>query len=243
MHRFRHFLIALFVVVVLGGATFAGWALWIPEPMPEALAALQSDAQVQVTTYSWLVFTPTGKTPDHGLIFYPGGRVDARAYAPAARAIAAQGYLVVITPMPLNLAVLAAGRAEQVISAYPQVKHWALGGHSLGGAMAASYVYSHPGAIEDLIFWAAYPANNNSLADRNDVQVTSIAGALDGLATPAKLAASHSLLPATTVWVTIEGGNHAQFGWYGAQSGDNPATISRAEQQQQVIAATLAALK
>ena len=73
------------------------------------------------------------------MIFYPGGRVDPRSYAPAARAIAAQGYLAVITPMPLNLAVFTPGRAAQVIAAYPEIHTWAIGGHSLGGAMAANF--------------------------------------------------------------------------------------------------------
>jgi hypothetical protein len=61
----------------------------------------------------------------------------------------------------------------------------------------------------------------------------------DGLATEDKIAASRPLLPAATRWVAIEGGNHAQFGWYGPQSGDGTATISREEQQRQIVAATL----
>jgi hypothetical protein len=47
------------------------------------------------------------------------------------------------------------------------------------------------------------------------------------------------LLPADTVWIAIQGGDHAQFGWYGPQSGDNPATIGREEQQKQIIQATI----
>ena len=48
--------------------------------------------------------------------------------------------------------------------------------------------------------------------------------------------------PETTAWVAIEGGNHAQFGWYGPQRGDNPASISREAQQEQIVRATLALL-
>ena len=69
--------------------------------------------------------------------------------------------------------------------------------------------------------------------------MTSIYGTLDGLATTEKIAASRPQLPPTTEWVAIAGGNHAQFGWYGPQSGDNPATISREEQQRQIVEATL----
>ncbi len=232
----------MLIAFVVAGIGFAWWASQAAEPMPEALAALTSTADVTVDYTAWLTFTPTDQNPVGGLIFYPGGRVDPRAYAPAAQAIAAAGYLVVITPMPLNLAVLAPNRAEEVIAAYPNIEHWALGGHSLGGAMAATFVANHPGQIDPLVLWAAYPAAGNSLAGQTDLTVLSISGTLDGLATPADIDASRALLPPSTTFVPIEGGNHAQFGWYGPQPGDNEATISRAAEQEQVIAATLAVL-
>jgi pimeloyl-ACP methyl ester carboxylesterase len=118
--------------------------------MPEALAALESDAGVLVETAPWLVFRPANQDPSIGLILYPGGRVDPRAYAPTARALAEEGYLVVIVPMPLNLAVLAPGRAAEVMAAFPGIKSWAIGGHSLGGAMAANFAHSNPGAVRGL---------------------------------------------------------------------------------------------
>jgi len=37
--------------------------------------------------------------------------------------------------------------------------------------------------------------------------------------------------------MTIEGGNHAQFGSYGPQPGDNEATISAQEQLDQTVEA------
>jgi pimeloyl-ACP methyl ester carboxylesterase len=239
LKRWRWVIVLVVLLVptlALGG--FVIWAQATPAPMPQALSALESDSLVQVTTDRWLVFSPATQAPSSGLIIYPGGRVDSRSYAPTARAIAQEGYLVVIVPMPLHLAVLAPDAATDVMAAYPEVSHWAIGGHSLGGAMAARYAYGHPDQVEALALWAAYPDSSNDLSDRN-LAVTSIYGTLDGLATKEKIAASHALLPPTTEWVAIEGGNHAQFGWYGPQSGDNPATISREEQQRQTVAATL----
>ena len=227
--------VGLLVVLVIG---FVAWGSTPARPMPEALAALQSDARVTVTTREWLVFTPAGSRPTTGFILYPGGRVDYRAYAPAAHAIAGQGYLVVIVRMPLSLAVFDPGAAALVMAAYPDVLHWAVGGHSLGGAMAANFVFSNPGAADGLILWASYPAASNDLS-ASGVKVASISGTLDGLSTPDKIAASIPLLPPDTAWTAIEGGNHAGFGWYGVQSGDNPATISREEQQAQVVQATV----
>ena len=238
MSRLKKLWWLLIVVPVAAAAGFVVWAERTPPPMPEALSALESDGSVQVSTDRWLVFGPVSPEPKTGLILYPGGRVDPHSYASTARAIAAADYLVVIIPMPLNLAIFASGAAADVISAYPGVSNWAIGGHSLGGAMAARYAFDHPDQIQGLVLWAAYPDSSNDLSDRT-LPVTSIYGTLDGLATTEKIEASRPLLPGTTEWVAIEGGNHAQFGWYGPQSGDNPATISREEQQRQIVEATL----
>jgi hypothetical protein len=232
----------LLLVPALALAGFVLWAESTPSPMREALAALESDPQVQVTTNRWLVFRPAHRQPAVGLVLYPGGRVDARSYAPAARAIAAEGYLVIIVPMPLNLAVFAPDAAVDVFCAFPDVDSWAVGGHSLGGAMAARFAYGHPEQVKGLVLWASYPDASNDLSNR-DLAVTSVYGTLDGLATGEKIDASRPLLPPTTEWVAIAGGNHAQFGWYGPQSGDNPATISRQAQQEQLVRATLALLR
>jgi pimeloyl-ACP methyl ester carboxylesterase len=229
-------------VLVIG---FVFWGETPARPMPEAMLALQSDGKVNVQTGRWLTFQPLTATPVTGFIIYPGGRVDYRAYAPAAHQIAAQGYLVVIAPMPLNLAVFDVNAASDVITAHPEIKHWAVGGHSLGGSMAATFVHSHADAVEGLVFWASYPAGSDDLSKSN-LKVLSISGTLDGLSTPAKIEASHKLLPAHSTWVPIQGGDHAGFGWYGPQAGDNPANISREDQQAQIVRATvdfLASLK
>ncbi len=233
------------LVLLVPAVAVAGFVLWAtsgPAPMPEALAALQPDGQVRVETEPWLVFQAAGEAPSTGLVFYPGGRVDPRAYAPAARALAAEGYLVAIVPMPLGLAILAPDRAADVMAAFPKVQQWAIGGHSLGGAMAARFAYQNPDASQGLALWASYPASDDDLSGR-DMAVASIYGTLDGLATEDKIATSRPLLPPDTTWVPIEGGNHAQFGWYGHQVGDNEASITRAAQMDQVVAATLALLR
>jgi dienelactone hydrolase len=229
------------LVLVVASAGFVIWALTPLGPMPEAREALQSNAQVQVESGDWWLFRPTRIQPVGGAIIYPGGRVDPRSYAPEAQALAEQGYLAVIVPMPLNLAVFAPQKARQVIAAYPEIQDWAIGGHSLGGAMAANFVHANPSQVKGLFLWAAYPAASDNLSGF-DLAVVSIYGTLDGLATMDKISTSRPLLPADTRWVEIEGGNHAQFGWYGPQPGDNSATISRQDQQTQIIDATAALL-
>ncbi|MFN2135117.1 MAG: alpha/beta hydrolase [Candidatus Promineifilaceae bacterium] len=228
---------SLVVILLLALGGFVGWASAALGPMPEALAALESDAAVKVETEPWYVFTPQENAPETGVILYPGGRVDPRSYAPAARALAEMGTLAVIPPMPLNLAFLDAGAAAEVIAAFPAITTWVVGGHSLGGAMAASFVADHPDAADGLLLWAAYPSGD-ALAAREELAVISIYATNDGLATLDEIAASRANLPPNTQWVEIAGGNHAQFGWYGDQPGDGQATISRPEQQAQIIAAT-----
>jgi pimeloyl-ACP methyl ester carboxylesterase len=238
MRTIKKILLGLLVVLALLIIGFVIWGSTPSKPMSEALAALESTTTVKVKQDGWIEFAPVGSTPTTGFIIYPGGRVDYRAYAPTAQAIAEKGYLVIILPMPLNLAVLNPNAAEKVIAAYPDIQNWVVGGHSLGGAMAANFAYKNPSLVSGLILWAAYPASSNNLSS-TDLDVLSIYGTADGLSTGDKIDASRQLLPENTTWFPIEGGNHGQFGWYGIQPGDNPALITREEQQAQIVQATV----
>ncbi|MBI5031454.1 MAG: alpha/beta hydrolase [Chloroflexi bacterium] len=233
-------LTALVVLLVVGVGGLLVWTSNPYQPMPQALDALKSDSQVEVSNSPWLVFKSRASEPTTGFIFYPGGLVDYRAYAPAAKSIAAQGYLVVIVPMPFNLAFFDANRANDVIAKYPAIKRWAIGGHSLGGVAAAMFVKNHPDAVQAIAFWASYPNTPDDLS-QSKIAALSIYGTKDGAVD--RITASRNLLPTSTQYVVIEGGNHAQFGYYGIQSGDGVATISREEQQKQVVAATVDLLK
>lgn len=234
------------LVALVGGGIAYGSLTGRNAPRPEAIAALESDASVvvsRVPSEDWYVFTPSTGTPDTGLILYPGGFVDAVAYAPVARDIAAGGYQVIIDPMPLQLAVTNVEAADAIMAAFPNITAWAIGGHSLGGAMAAEYVSNNPGTIDGLALWAAYPAEGTDLSGL-PLQVVSIYGDADGVASIADVTGAAERLPADARFVLISGGNHTQFGRYGEglQRGDSAATISRDEQQAAVVNATLALL-
>lgn len=238
------FIIVPLVIVLVAGAGFVIWA-GTPsgETMPEALDALESDDVVAVDTSRWLVFTPADSEPTTGFIFYPGGRVLAQSYAPLGRRLAEEGYLAVLVTVPLNLAIFDTGAAAPVIEAFPDIRHWAVGGHSLGGVAAADFAHSNPGTVEGLLIYASFPQAADDLSDRDDLVVASVYGTLDGLALAEEIENSAQYLPDDTQFVAIEGGNHAQFGWYGEQSGDNAATISHEEQTDQIVAATVAVLE
>lgn len=205
-------------------------------PMPEALAAMESTATVTVVDGRPITFTPHDAATT-GIIVYPGAFVEPRSYAPAAHALAEDGVFVAIVPMPLSLAILGSNRADGVIEGHPEIADWVIAGHSLGGVMAARYTSNHPAAIDGLALWASYPEDGVDLSSWNG-ETTSIFGTLDGLTSVEDIEDSRTRLPGDTSFAPIDGGNHAYFGWYGDQRGDNPATITRVDQQRIIIDAT-----
>ncbi len=217
----------LWLLLVIPVIAVAGVYIWLLTPYSateQALSALESDEVVSVDTSRWLVFTPQERKAQTGFMFYPGGRVDEKAYAVLARSIAEAGYKTIIVPMPFDLAVLNPSAARDVMKAFPEIRHWYIGGHSLGGAMAARFAYLNTGSISGLVLLASYPASNNDLSS-TDLPVLSVYASLDGVIDQDNLENSRNLLPPETVWVQIDGGNHAQFGYYGEQRGDNDAAI------------------
>jgi hypothetical protein len=217
---------------------FVVWAETPHVPMLEAIEALESDSAVIVSTKDWIIFEPVISNKNVGFVIYPGGRIDFRSYAPMAHRIAAEGYFVVIVRMPLNLAVFGVNIASDIIKLYSQTTSWVIGGHSLGGTMAAQFAHENPSEVKGLVLWAAYPAAGTDLP-KNSLIVTTIHCTNDGLVSSSQIEDSLKLLPVSTSRIEITGGNHAQFGWYGNQGGDNSATISREEQQSQILNATL----
>jgi len=236
----KRLFLGILILLVAVSAGFVGWASFPLGPGQAAVTALQPDTVVSVETIQdWTVFHPIDKEVRTGVIFYPGGRVDYRSYAPVLRSIAEKGYLVVLVPMPLSMAFFAPDKADEVLAAFPEIQNWALAGHSLGGAMAARYCFSHPDKVQALVLWASYPANTDSLVNQN-LAVLSIYGSEDGQVE--KIEESSILLPANTAWVEIIGGSHAQFGDYGLQPGDGQASISPQLQWDQISSATVSFL-
>ena len=231
------------VVILVGIIGFIAWGLTPLGPTSEALAALESNANVTVQDKgNFIVFTPTSHIPITGFILYPGGHVDYRSYAPIAQEIASHGYMVSIVQMPLSLAVFGMDRADEVISSHPDMRYWVIGGHSLGGSMAAAYAKSHSDNVQGVAFWASYPATSDDLSI-TDLKGLSTYGSNDQVLDRDTFNATVSLLPHGTIMQVIQGGNHAQFGNYGPQQGDGMATISAADQQAQAADLTARLLR
>jgi pimeloyl-ACP methyl ester carboxylesterase len=226
----RIILISLGVViaaVIVGGLA---WALTPLGPGPTALKTLDGTEKVAVTKVDGRYeFAPHGEEPTSAVVFYPGGRVDARSYAPVAERIAARGHLVVVPVMPLSLAVLNPNAADDVIAAHPEVESWVIGGHSLGGAMAAQYAAKNASKLSGIIYFAAYAPEGADLS-KTKLSATDVTATNDTVLDAEAHADGEKRLPPDVVLDWIEGGNHAQFGDYGEQPGDSPATISGEQQ-------------
>ena len=186
---------------------------------------LPQDTQWKEKSDGTIVFEPEEATK--GFIFYPGGKVEYTAYIPLMHALSEQGILCVLVEMPFNLAVLDINAADGIQEQYPQIEDWYIGGHSLGGSMAASYLSDNLTDFEGLILLGSY-----STADFSDsnLDVLSIYGSEDKVMNQEKYDKNKSNLPSNFTEIIMEGGCHAYFGMYGAQDGDGTPNISNEEQ-------------
>lgn len=203
-----------------------------------ALAALEGSEDVTVTELAdgSVAFVPADIRC--GLVFYPGGKVEPDAYAPLLMACAERGILCINLQPTLNLAILDMDAADGVIAQFPQVDTWYLGGHSLGGVVAADYLARHQDEFEGVVLLAAYPAIDLSGTSEHVLQVV---GSNDGVLDRDRYEEARELLPEDSEELVIEGGNHAQFGDYGPQDGDGEAAVT-AREQQEVTAEAIAGL-
>lgn len=231
-------LIAVVIILLFG----IQWITYERQPLPKAIAALESDNFVQVTRKPWLTFSPVKSAPATGFIFYPGGRISHLGYSDFMRTIALQGYLVVVPQMPFNIAAANPDVASEIIKSHPEITRWVIGGHSVGGTMAAQFTKTHAGMIAGLVIWASYPADNVDLS-ASSIPVALIYGSLDPAANDESVLARRRLLPESALVVRIDGGDHHQFGSYEINPEDRHATLDRNSQMEKIIQSTLSLLK
>ncbi len=172
-----------------------------------------------------IIFKP--ENPVAGFIFYPGGKVEHRAYIPLMQALCERGVLCVLLKMPLNFAVLDMNAADGKQGEYPEITDWYIGGHSLGGSMAASYLGSHSSDYKGLVLLGSY--STEDLSD-SSIKVLSVFGSEDKVMNMESYIRYKSNLPVNFIEKKISGGCHAFFGMYGAQDGDGIPTITNEEQ-------------
>lgn len=181
-----------------------------------ALAVLNNHPSIELSD-NLTILKPSYAT-DKALIFYPGAKVEHTAYLPLLEKIQKQGMMVILVEMPFNMAIFDANAAEDIMTQFPDIKEWYMAGHSMGGAMASKYASENEDKIQGLILLGAYV-----YGDYPPSKALTVYGTFnDNL---------EEYIDYEDNIVIIEGGNHAQFGNYGPQKGDPPATITAEEQQ------------
>lgn len=243
MKKSKIIVLVVFVsILFVLAAGFFSWTQFYYKPTDNALSYLVPDDSVNVEIDGDIRFTPKKEKKDTGFIFYPGGKVDERAYSYIGHELAKHGYTVVIAKMPLRLAIFKTDAAGAILDRNIEIEKWYIGGHSLGGTAAAIFTASSTDTIEGIVFLASYPAGSSNLS-KTGLPAVSITGSNDGIVDMEGVEKTKNLLPSNTVFVEIKGGNHSQFGDYGLQDGDNNATVSIEEQHAEVIENILMLLK
>ena len=187
-----------------------------------ALAVMAQDSGITVQD-NLTILSPSHPT-DTAIIFYPGAKVEAEAYLPLLDSLRQTGLTCILVDMPFHMAIFDADAAQDVMARFPQYSHWYIAGHSMGGAMASQFAADHPDEVDGLILLGAY-----IYGDYPPTDTLTVYGSLNQ--------SVEDKLDYTENVVEIQGGNHAQFGNYGPQKGDAPATISAEEQQAQTVEA------
>jgi hypothetical protein len=231
---------------LVGTVIFVTWSLLAYRAHGPALGALESDARVTVTPGPgyWMFAPPSPAIA--GLIFFPGALVDPAAYAPMLHAVAVAGYTALLIEVPNRGAFGGADSPEvfartQAATTHAGLRRWVAAGHSRGGVITANLVRrGFPGLAGAVLIGTTHP-RDFSLATTS-IPITRVLGTRDTVADEYKQERTRPNLPAAARIVRIDGGNHSQFGYYGFQPGDWPATIGRDEQQAITRSAILDAL-
>ena len=223
--------LVVFLILVAGGAWYVNDYYRSDDRVKQYF---NRSEEVQLTEMADGLFLD-GPGEEAAFIFYPGAKVEYTAYVPLMYELAANGVDVFLVKMPCNLAFFGMNKADAIRESY-SYENWYLGGHSLGGAMAASYAAKHLEQFNGMVFLASYPTVN---LKADHFSAISIYGSEDGVLNMEKVEQGRNYMPANYKEVCIEGGNHAQFGAYGFQKKDGIATITEQEQQEQTVQSIL----
>ena len=221
--------IILFIFIFIAG--FFVYAQFYYHAEKTATDYINGTEEVKVTKISNGLFLD-GCGNDSAIIFYPGAKVEYTSYLPLFMDLSSKGIDCYLVEMPFNLAFFGIDSADSIIE-NSNYSHYYMAGHSLGGAMAGSYVNKTDKKIDALIYLSSHSSVGLN------VPILSIRGTNDGIINLKSYQEAKSLYKNNFTEILIKGGNHAQFGNYGNQSGDGPANITAKSQQDQSVDAIM----
>lgn len=224
-NKIRTFLLTIIFGTVLMSATVLLYMSFYGHPGEKAQAALNGNAEVSVREIDGGYFFD-GPGDSAAIVFYPGAKVECRAYAPLILKLAESGFDCFLADVPFNFAIFGANTADRFIKEY-NYDSWIMAGHSMGGIVATNYAQAHSDIVDGIILLASYPTENVN----NSIKLCSIYGNNDGCLDIDEYNNNKTKWPADSYEYIIDGGNHAQFGDYGFQKGDGMASVSDDDQQ------------
>ena len=234
----------------IAGLSFLLWMFYSYQSRGFPDSVIQSDKLITVTQNGENIsFIPIENKRITGFIFYPGGMVDSKSYAPMARHLAESGFTVYIVKLPLGFAPLSGQETDvmnytrKIMDTNQSIQRWVLGGHSRGAAIASRFASHNNDLFSGLILiGTSHPKDYEFDLSNSGLLVMKIYATRDGLASVSEIEETRKFLPSDTIWVKIDGGNHSQFGYFGTLLGDGRAEISHEEQQGMTISAILSML-
>ncbi|MGY3778106.1 alpha/beta hydrolase [Isobaculum melis] len=234
MKRWKKICLSILIILfLLIGLAYGALRYFTYGASSEAQQALTATTEISITeTNDVIILKNTKKqTTLPAVIFYQGALVEAESYSLWAKELAAAGYPVYLCKQPLNLPILATDFAQKVIKKY-EIQDYVIGGHSLGGTAASRYAAEHlqDQHLKGVFFLASYPDTKGAIADTK-LAVLSLTGTEDGVLNWENYQESKTLLPQSTIFHQLPDGNHAGFGSYGPQRGDNDTILADGQQQ------------
>ena len=235
MKKKKVFKYSIFTIIALLVVSLSGILIWTNNTYKPSLELLGLVTESDYTKEGdFYVFEPKDESNGKGIVIYPGALVEPLSYGYIANELSKEGYLVAIPEVNLNLSITENNKAEEFIKNNTDITDWYVAGHSMGGVSATYYAEENQDIVDGIILLGSYPSKSTDLSDNNQT-VLSIYAENDGLTTLDDVEESKKNLPQDSVFVEIKGGNHAQFGMYGEQKGDNKAQISAKDQQDEII--------
>ena len=211
------------LATLLGGG-FIAWALDAYRADPLAQARALNDSRVVISERDgFIVIRPSAAPSAIGLLFYPGLRIEPKAYLSKLVALSSKARVNIVIGRPrLNIAAFSIGQADDMRKELTGIERWYVGGHSLGGAVACYYASNHRDNLQGVVLLGTYCGSDIS---KSRLRVLAIVAGRDGIMPPETIEQHRVELPADTQIVWIAGMAHGQFGNYGPQSGDSRPSI------------------
>lgn len=227
-----HILISLCAaIIVIGAACFAYLSIYTPA-QDVTVEAFANSGGAKVSKFDSGYFVD-GNGDKTALVFYPGAKIDSKAYLPLMKKLADGGIDCFLLDVPMHMAIFDMNAADRITD-NSNYDTWIISGHSMGGIAAAKYACDHDN-VDGVVLLSSYPTSQLP----ESTALLSIYGTEDNVLELKAYEESKKYFPSNSTEVVLDGGNHSQFGNYGDQTGDGTATISGEEQQSKTAKAIL----